>query len=69
MTLIIKKEIKFIGYQTFLWIGFILYLILSICDHNRINNQISKDNLKEDEKKKLEETNFDDETIPLNKFD
>ena len=72
MTLIIKKEIKFIGYQTFLWIGFILYLILSICEHNKIEDEcyLSYDNSKERQMQQLEEKinnqgNYDDDLIPL----
>ena len=71
ITLICKKEIKFIGYQTFLWLGFIIYLILSLLEHNQIeeecilSNDISKEQMEKLEEKINKQGSLDDDSIPL----
>jgi hypothetical protein len=60
-TLIINSEIKYLGYQFFLWFGFILYLFLAIFDHKKIKFQVRDGYLiEEEERMRLEEIDFDD---------
>ena len=60
-TLIINSEIKYLGYQVFLWFGFILYLFLAIFDHKKIKFQVRDGYLiEEEERMRLEEIDFDD---------
>ena len=71
ITLICNKEIKFIGYQTFLWFGFIIYLLLSLLEHNQIeeecilSNDKSRDNMENLEEKINNQGNLDEDSIPL----
>ena len=60
-TLIINSEIKYLGYQAFLWFGFILYLFLAIFDHKKIKLQVRDGYLiEEEERMRLEEIDVDD---------
>ena len=60
-TLIINSEIKYLGYQFFLWFGFILYLFLAIFDHKKIKFQVRDGYLiEEEERMRLEEIDVDD---------
>jgi len=71
ITLICKKEIKFFGYQTILWFGFIFYLLLSLLEHNQIeeecilSNDISKEQMEKLEEKINKQGSLDDDSIPL----
>ena len=71
ITLICKKQIKFFGYQTILWFGFIFYLLLSLLEHNQIeeecilSNDISKEQMEKLEEKINKQGSLDDDSIPL----